>query len=352
MSINSIIQNLAQVVSNTPRVSTVEADRQTTGPFPLAPGQPVQAEVLAGLPNNRFLARIAGELFKMELPIIVQPGEALEMTYVTGEPRPTFSLSISGNSGTPVQISDVGKWLNQLSQNNAPLEQTASLPRRGIILDGPPDDTNTLAGQLRETLSLSGLFYESHLMQCFLGERQVRDILREPQGKLAQRTKGNPEVNSPAERAATERDETAARLVEDTPFREAANGARSESGGYVHPSTLGLVKEQLETLASGIFAWHGQVWPEQQMEWTVCEREARSGEAACAEWETTIYLELPKLGGINSVIQLRNDGLHLRIRTDKTSSVESMQTEKEALAQKMAEAGVRLVEMVIEHEAP
>ena len=94
----------------------------------------------------------------MELPIIVQPGETLNMTFVTGEPRPTFSLSASGNNGTPVQLSDIGKWLSRLAGSTLAEEQTTVLPRRNIILNGPPDDTGVLAGQLRDSLTLSGVF--------------------------------------------------------------------------------------------------------------------------------------------------------------------------------------------------
>jgi hypothetical protein len=201
-------------------------------------------------------------------------------------------------------------------------------------------------------LTLSGIFYESHLMQCFLGERQVRDILREPQGKLAEMSKGSLKTKSPDNQTAAEEEEAASRLIGDDPFESTANGKRAESSGYVHPSATGIVKDQLQTLSSGIFAWHGQVWPEQQMDWTVCERESQTGEASGKEWETTLNLELPNMGGINSTLQLKKDGLHLRIRTDKRSSADSMQSEKEALVQAMAEAGLRLVEMVVENEEP
>ncbi|HET6421071.1 MAG TPA: flagellar hook-length control protein FliK [Geobacteraceae bacterium] len=352
MSINNIIQNLAQIVSNTPQFSTVEAERQNSGTLQLAPGQTLQAEVLAALPNNRFLARIAGELFGIEIPIIVQPGETLEMTYVTGEPRPTFSLSISGSSGTSTRISDVGKWLSQLASDNQPKEQTAVLPRRDFILDGPPEDAGALANQLREALSQSGVFYESHLMQCFLGERQIRDLLREPQGKLSQITKGNPKTDSPDSRAAAGEEEAASHLTEDDLPRLTAGCKPFGPGDYVHPSAMALVKEQLQTVSTGIFAWHGQVWPEQQMDWTVCEREAQNGESTDKEWETTLNLALPNMGGISSVLRLKKDGLHLSITTDRKASADSMRDERDNLAQAMAEAGVKLMEMVIEHEEP
>lgn len=351
MSINAIIQNLAQIISNTSEFSTVEAEKQSGGQLPLAPGQPVQAEVLANLPNNRFLVRIAGELFKMELPIIVQPGETLHLNYVTGEPRPTFSLSASANDGTPVQISDIGKWVCRLAGGTLAEERTV-LPRRDIILNGPPNDTGALAGQLRDTLILSGVFYESHLLRCFLGERQLRDIFREPQGKLADLSKEKLKAKFPDDRALTELKEFASGLIEDELVDLPPSGNRPDSCGSIHPWTERIIKDQLQTLSSGVFAWQGQVWPEQEMDWTVCEREARNGKTAGKAWETTLNLKLPGMGGVSSLLQMDEDGLRLHIRTDSSLSADVMQLETEALAQAMAEAGVKLVAMVVEYEEP
>ena len=85
------IQNLAQLLAKSPASSAVGGEPQAAYQLQLTPSQQVQAEVLASLPNQRFLARIAGELFRIELPIIVQPGETFQMTVVTGEPNLTFT---------------------------------------------------------------------------------------------------------------------------------------------------------------------------------------------------------------------------------------------------------------------
>ncbi len=118
--VNDITQSLVQQLAKTSPVSTFEAERQSTGQFQLNPGQLVQAEILASLPNNRFLARIAGELFKIELPLILQPGETLHLTVVSDEPRPTFARHGPKNSAMPVSISDTGKWLSMLAQMGYP----------------------------------------------------------------------------------------------------------------------------------------------------------------------------------------------------------------------------------------
>jgi hypothetical protein len=159
MNINDSLQNLAQLLqTRTGNTSLVEAERQSPASIQLVPGQQIQAEVLAALPNHRFLVRIAAELYKMELPIIVKPGEMLPMTFVGEQPRITFAVSKDAGGASQVQISDTGKWLNRLATNQSP---PAPVARGTTITQSPPTDTLLLASQLRDALTLKGTFYES-----------------------------------------------------------------------------------------------------------------------------------------------------------------------------------------------
>ena len=234
------IQTLAQILTRSSPTQSGQADRQTAYQMQLTPGQQVQAEVMASLPNQRFLARIAGKLFNIELSIIVQPGETLELTFVTGEPHLTFALSRAGNSSTPVTISDTGRLLNQLTMNSADPRQTGGLTRNSTILNGPPADTSLFAGLLGEALTLKGIFYESHLLQWFLGERQARELLKEPQGKLSSRgkslTEGKPAQKSGADGADGFTEEALADELICT----------DRSSAPVDPRTVSIVREQLE----------------------------------------------------------------------------------------------------------
>ncbi|HEX9078896.1 MAG TPA: hypothetical protein VF795_04870, partial [Desulfuromonadaceae bacterium] len=126
----------------------------------LAPGTDVRAEVLGQMLNGRTLLKVAGDVVSMELPQAAAPGSSLRMTFLGGDPRPTFSLSLQQNSATPVAISETGRWLGQITQEDAG-ESSPSLPlgRMTRLMDGPPADTTRLAATLREALGSSGLFY-------------------------------------------------------------------------------------------------------------------------------------------------------------------------------------------------
>jgi hypothetical protein len=310
----------------------------------LTQGQQVQAEVLASLPNQRFLARIAGKLFNIELPVIVQPGETLQLTFVTGEPHLTFTLSRAGNSSTPVAISDTGRLLNQLSMNSADPRQTGGLTRNSTILNGPPADTSLFAGLLMKALTLNGIFYESHLLQWFLGERQARELLKEPQGKLSSRGKPLTEGN-PAQKSGVE---GADGLMEEALPDELISTDRSSEA--VDPRTVPIVQEQLRTLHTGQVLWHGEVWPRQEMEWSIREEKHTNGEGIEKSWVSTLRLDLPNLGGVAATVRLEKEGLSIRIDADRESATAIMLMEQQSLAQAMSDAGIKLASVAIEHE--
>jgi len=280
--------------------------------------------VMASLPNQRFLARIAGKLFNIELPIIVQPGETLQLTYVTGEPHTTFTLSRKGNSATPVAISDTGRLLNQLSMNGADPRQAGGVTRSSAILNGPPADTSLFAS--------------------LLGERQARELLKEPQGKLSSRGKflaeGNPTQKSGADGA----DGIAQEALSDELI------ATDRSSAPVDPRTVPIVQEQLQTLHTGQVVWHGEVWPRQEMEWSIREEKHTNGEGIEKSWVSTLRLELPNLGGVAATLRLEKEGISIHIDADRESASAIMQMEQEPLAQAMSDVGIKLLSVAIEHE--
>lgn len=185
MIITQDIARIAQALLKDTTGSLVEATWQSLTPLSLTPGQMVHGEVMANLANSRYLVRIANELLRMEIPLNLQPGQAVELTYVTDEPRLLFALSKSANAATPVQISETGRWLNTLAQGTGDAPAASPLPRPSLVISGPPRDPALLAEGLKNVLTRSGVFYESHLAQWIRGERPLADLLREPQGQLS-----------------------------------------------------------------------------------------------------------------------------------------------------------------------
>lgn len=197
MIVTNEIAQLAQTLLKDSSFTLTESNWQSLTPLNLTPGQMVQGEVMANLPNNRYLIRLANQLLNMELPVNLQPGQTVELTYVSEEPQLIFAFSQEANSGVPVQISDTGRWLNLLATADGPTATTvSSLPRPSLVSPTPPNDPQVLAAGLRNVLSKSGIFYESHLAQWLQGNFPLAELLSEPQGALSRladylRTRGN-----------------------------------------------------------------------------------------------------------------------------------------------------------------
>lgn len=344
MLINDEIQRqLLQLFAKSSNLPKIEAEQQSASQLQLTPGQQVQAEVVAKLPNHLFLARIAGELFKMELPLNVQPGETMHMTFVSAEPRITFELAKPENGRVPVNISTTGKWLSSLVKNAA--VEAGRVPQAAAntpILDEPPLDTEHFATRIKDVLGNSGLFYESHLAEWAKGERPMGQLMVEPQGKLSRRlTMQNREgVQGPNEAQVDLPDNVA----------EAAGTAKAAASVIADPQTLPIIKEQLAVLNSGIILWTGQAWPEQNVEMSVSEREADGSETGEREWETDLRLQMPVLGEISATLRLSGTGVHIALEAEKATTTAILLQGGAALKERLQTAGIELSGMVVKDE--
>ncbi|WP_298434098.1 flagellar hook-length control protein FliK [Geobacter sp.] len=564
MIVTQEIARIAQALLKDSAASLVEATWQSLTPLNLTPGQVVQGEVLASLPQSRYLVRVANELLKMELPLNLQPGQAVELTYVTDEPRVVFALSKSANSGVPVQLSDTGRWLNTLTREGTPSTTTSPLPRPALILQSPPENPATLAEGLKNALTRSGTFYESHLAGWVRGNLPLTELLREPQGSLSplaahlpadppetispppsskppqgvatppptgepappeqnpprqvETTRGTASPAAPGVRgesapagesetlpergaapsappdrptAAPARGEAPLRQGEGTarpaettlppgsgspppssaplpeggspkpvttgspaptphepapppgapgaspaphpapetvlsrdlhpqperepfpPNREAAphpspersatgrepltppetprsapsperagtprptaapaapvpgdtamasrigDGAASDRTtalrapsppppGGVEPQTIPIIKEQLAVLTTGVFSWLGQVWPGQDMEWTVQEREAEGG-AGGRNWQTEVRIAFPRLGEVRATLTLAGEGVAVTLVAAEEQTATLLAGGAKRLRENMEGAGITLSGLAVRH---
>ncbi|PLC07598.1 flagellar hook-length control protein FliK [Variovorax sp. RO1] len=199
-------------------------------------------------------------------------------------------------------------------------------------------NTAALAGTLAQTVSDSGLFYESHLAEFAAGTRTLAQMAREPQARWASPmmvatlvTAGQgvvaaatalavadgatpPALNAAARAGAPEseiaqparvvaRSETVAAPALDAARVQAAYGvsdaepempvpriaeqARAafdvantpapRGAEVIHPQAVTVVHQQLDLLASAAFRWNGQAWPEVPMAWAIEEEQAKPG---------------------------------------------------------------------------
>jgi hypothetical protein len=315
----------------------------------LVPGQQVQGEVLARLSDKVYLVKIAGDLYRTELPEPTQTGTNLTLTFRTREPRPEFSLQSNRSDASPVRLSATAASLIEALKVTSAQTSTQSIKSLEPLLTTPPANTFALAASLRNALSFSGLFYESHLLQWFLGERLFADIQKESRIRLASMTKKGSESifdQNPSEelgQAAEKKGLLALVLAND----ELPDNQK-------HISTLpdslnsSLLREQVETLLSGIFHWQGSVWQDQKMEWEVEKKDSESDQESERSWRTTLRLSLPNLGEVSATLVSSDEGISGRITTDSTTTKNEMKRELECLEERMAGSGLTLISIAIE----
>ena len=210
-----------------------------------------------------------------------------------------------------------------------------------------PMPVAALAAALEQTVAVSGLFYEAHLVQWLAGQLTLADLANEPQNRLvdgntqlpldwatdadaagaqpgagstsqAQAQAGRPGAAQTADGAA---DGSGARSMPSIQTPQAARFAASEMladslselsaqperaalhaasvglgdtptqatqsvAAAINAATVPLVRQQLDMLATGQFRWTGEAWPGAKLDWTIQQdgdEWQRSGGGAGAE---------------------------------------------------------------------
>lgn len=299
------------ILARTSVTPVAEVQHRAAALLQLNPGQEVKAEIIANLPNNLYLARVAGELYKLEIPINVQPGQILDMTLLSADPRITFQIMRPEGGGESVRFSSMGKWLAGVVRNAPSLTIVLQ-----TLLESPAQASALLADRLKAALTQTGLFYESHLARWVAGGLQLSEILKEPQGKLS--------------RAAS---------VDDGPDE----ADETVDAGFADRRTLPLIKEQLLFMNSGVLSWKGEAWPGQGMELAVTARDANDAEAGI---EATLSLELAHLGGVEAKLRFGPEGFFVDFVCDRPGSAAMLKKEGEQLRSALASSGLHLTRMV------
>ncbi len=316
--------------------------------LPLTPGQQARAEVVAELPNGRLQVKVADQLLEMNLPRSARTGSQFQLMLIADKPQLLFAMTQGPNNPAGKTLTEIGRWLSFATRvNTAQTPASSQPPLLPLPTDLSQPASQGLAGRLREALSRSGIFYESHVAEWAAGKSTMQNLLREPQGKLSIPVK-------------TGGDPAAAQLemgkINGSPgaFAQAgtAPGSPDTSGTreIADQQTLHLIRQQLSLLHNAHFAWQGEAWPGQQMEWSVEERGAEADSGQQRDWSTTLSLDLPHLGRISADLHMQGKQLQVRIQTDSPSSTASMREQTQKLHDGLAATGLTLSDLVIAHE--
>jgi hypothetical protein len=330
-------------------LTTARQDRQPPGPQARwAPGDLMAARVEAALPGGRFHVKVDDLLLEMNLPDGFKAGDRLELQFVSQQPRPSFMLlTAPPPQRQDVELSRGAKALGEILKTVAPdkSSQAATVRAPQPLLPAPAADAPQIAAALSKALSGSGVFYESHQSQWVLGQRPMSDLLQEPQGKLSPALHDNG-VSHDARTASSfaDRSTAAASLGLSEDIRTAAAGDRPSAAMPVHQDAMPQVRNQLQALETQQLVWQGQLWPGQDMEWSIRDPgEQHAGPAEVQPWFTQLRLRLPKLGALTADLALVDRTLRLRLVAPAADAQQSMQGAHEALASALSAAGIDLI---------
>lgn len=355
----------------------------------LSAGDRVLAQIQALLPNGTYRALINQRAITLALPFSAKAGDSLELLVTESDGklalavigRPESGASSQGGESVSATLSRAGQLISALSNNNG----RGGSPGEALVLnnnqplaDAPPTRGQDLLPQLKQALSQSGMFYESHQAEWVEGRLPQAALLREPQGRLsatiAHETPGQPpqSSNTPANAApAVARDEKVATTprqtelplarvdrnaetpasVDTTGKATSAPGNPQPAGQLIAPQLQPIVQQQLEALATQNFAWQGQVWPGQDMRWEIEEDGQRDAgeETAATAWATRLRLQLPHLGDVEAQIRLHGNQLSVGIRSTNEEGEARLRQSGEALRLQLEAVGLTLSAYAVSH---
>jgi hypothetical protein len=366
--IHNDVLNQLQLLIKTSAPPLIEVAQAPLAEAQWVPGQRLTAVVLASLPNGRFQVQVGDMALDMNLPRNTQPGDQVELTFISNQPRLTFALTrdlpaaagsnLAAGAQPQVTLSDSVRYLGALLQkiSDQADAQAAPVNKSAPLLSATPSDTKAFAATLRNTLSQSGLFYESHQAQWVAGERPLTDLLQEPQGKLSPLISGVGAEAAQKVNSVSIQNAGAEMVQKNAPMSIQSDGllAQNVSGMPVHSETVTLVQQQLQTLDSRQLVWQGQVWQGQSMEWRVEERGAREGGQGAVEmphWQTSLRLQLPKLGDVQATLAFVPQGLRIDLKAADVGTAEAMRGAQDKLRSSMEASGLNVLSMSVErHE--
>lgn len=346
-------------------------------------GQRFTALIQNPLPDGTFRAIVAGRTLTLALPDSAKSGDVLELV-VTGREGSTINArhAEEGVDASPEPhvrpaLSQAGQLISQLLTGRFSQGAAVALHGGEPVLPAPPQDGSELAPQLQQAVKQSGLFFESHQAKWLAGTLPLEQLFAEPQMKLmrALSQQGSTQAEQPAEHqapqaSATKEAQTAARpatMTSQAPPPQSPQRTEQQAAALaaaiertipppereslrIPERLMPLVHQQLETLATHQAVWQGQIWPGQQMQWTVFDPDQHSQQGANEEappWSSSIRLSLPKLGGVSAHFVLGPQGLALRVETDEATTTTRLLADRQSLVDALDAAGIPVTSMSI-----
>ncbi|MGA7180242.1 MAG: flagellar hook-length control protein FliK [Thiobacillaceae bacterium] len=241
---------------------------------------------------------------------------------IVGLLNPMLDETNSPASSHETRFSLTATLLASLRTENPQAEGSGLIRSTMPLVRGAPNEPSVLAVALRDAISQSGLFYESHLEQWLNGARTLDALKQEPQGTLPPAL-----VFTPAD---TSRGESP----------EARPSIAQEPLVWLQQNLV----QQLSILSNPTLAWMGQVWTGQHVTLQTSRDSPQSVESD-APWVTRLSLEMPHLGRIKVIIALDSAGVEIYIQSETPRAQAQLQNSQITLGNRLSDTGCRLKRM-------
>ncbi|MBK9027745.1 MAG: flagellar hook-length control protein FliK [Propionivibrio sp.] len=367
-------------VSADPALRPVAPSQEIADKLPgLVAGQKIMAEIQSLLPNGTYRALINQRSITLALPFSAKGGDALELQVTESDGKLTLAVASrrEGEGGKPMTesasatLSRAGQLIGTLfsAAREAKGSQQALPLNANQPISAAPTNAQDLLPLLKQAITQSGMFYESHQAEWVEGRFTKAALLQEPQGKLSspaafasasveeQASTAQPKAAVPnagmppaASRLAADLAQTQGSTVDGGKTSATLSPAQAPAQ-LVAPQAHLLVQQQLEALATQNFSWQGQVWPGQDMRWEIDEDAARpdlENEETAPKWTTRVHLTLPNLGEIDAQIRLQGQQIALTMSSGDAQTRELMRASSLALRSQLDEAGLTLASMGVD----
>lgn len=224
----------------------------------------------------------------------------------------------------PARISTTGQLLARiLDIGHPPAGKQPAIAGAAPLIDpknGVPPAPE-LARKLEQSISGSGVFYESHVAEWADGKRPLSELQREPQMQQAMSTPG------------------------------AKQGAAAEL------ASAQLINLQLTTQEQARVTWQGQLAPGQDLQWEIHkdapeQRGRGAGEDSAPVWRSGMRLRFPLLGEIEATIVTTGDKVHIELRTASEDTGDALRARAGELTSALDVSGTALASLVIRTPEP
>ncbi len=341
-----LASTLARIATTDKPLVTANSDKQNPqNALKLEVGQQVQATVQAKVAADVFQVKVANQTIQMQLPASVRSGDLITLQVISLQPKLSFSFAVSSNPlSTSEQLGSTARLLSSLSQQPVRQDYVPATRREPLWIGGrSAPDTTQLAGRLHQSLSHSGLFYESHQAQWIAGTRTTPQLMQEPQNLSRPQTG----------QVGTLQTQPSSSQLLNTPLAAGTQTSGGEANARVPtiPDHLQpLVQQQLQALENKQVVWMGQAWQGQDMRWEVREENTRPGNDRedHKQWVTELHLDLPKLGGVTARLSMSGNAVSLKFEVADDQTARTMETASAQLVASLTAHGVPVQQTLIE----